>query len=336
MREAGVYTGHAQITGSHLVSTWQRRCCGEQGEKIVSKKDGLIRHSKAIDHSFFRGFTPKATMSLPNDNLKSRGENAMTEIEERWQAGGLPAAGNSSDHIYCCVEYEMLSESKKDRWRQDRSSLRKALVKLQQQYQEANENFEKEKEELQRVNASLVDANSGLQEESKKHKAASEMHEKGKNLAQIAAAVATGGAAIATAGWLHAVNGNVTEKQNSIVDTVMQNKTIAAISTILVAPAVCFSGYKLFQYVYGYFSGSSAETETESNAEEKSVSRSGSVDTTEGNTSETTENNVPKNKYMIPLVVLFLFVVIVAAFSFSGEDASEYPKGDLPIGEDRV
>merc|ERR1712000_682382 len=35
------------------------------------------------------------------------------EIKDRWQKGGLPCAGNSSDHIYLCVEYKMDEEAEK-------------------------------------------------------------------------------------------------------------------------------------------------------------------------------------------------------------------------------
>merc|ERR1711964_567016 len=108
MLHAAMYTAHEELTGKHMRSTWQRRCCGEQGEKIVTKEEPLRDHSKAIDHSFFRGFIPQATMSLPGDT-----EHGVTEIERRWQKGGLPAAGNSSDHIYACIEYEMQRESPK-------------------------------------------------------------------------------------------------------------------------------------------------------------------------------------------------------------------------------
>merc|ERR1711964_384859 len=42
-------------------------------------------------------FVPQAVMIL-SDPL---------EIERRFNQGGLPAAGNSSDHIYVCVEYTL-------------------------------------------------------------------------------------------------------------------------------------------------------------------------------------------------------------------------------------
>merc|ERR1711964_523951 len=95
---ARVVTAYEVVTGDHLMSTWQRRCCGEQGEKIVTKENALKNHAKAIDHSFYRGFIPLAVMDLPVIDGK-------TEIEWRWGEGGLPAADNSSDHIYACVEY---------------------------------------------------------------------------------------------------------------------------------------------------------------------------------------------------------------------------------------
>merc|ERR1711964_483082 len=100
MDHAGVKTAHKEVVGKHLMSTWQRRCCGEQGEKIKTKTNPLSDHAKDIDHSFYRGFKPLAAMTLPKD------KNGKTEVELRWGKGGLPAAGNSSDHIYLCVEYQ--------------------------------------------------------------------------------------------------------------------------------------------------------------------------------------------------------------------------------------
>merc|ERR1711964_501077 len=102
MDHAELKTAHKTVVEKHLMSTWQRRCCGEQGEKIVTKANALKEHAKDIDHSFYRGFTPLAAMTLPED------KEGKTEIEKRWGQGGLPAAGNSSDHIYLCVEYELL------------------------------------------------------------------------------------------------------------------------------------------------------------------------------------------------------------------------------------
>merc|ERR1711964_198901 len=101
MEHAGVKTAHKNVVGNHLMSTWQRRFCGEQGEKIVTKANPLSEHAKDIDHSFYRGFTPLAAMTLP-----LIGKTGKTEVELRWGKGGLPAAGNSSDHIYLCVEYQ--------------------------------------------------------------------------------------------------------------------------------------------------------------------------------------------------------------------------------------
>merc|ERR1711964_747770 len=91
-------TAHREITCDDLDSTWQRRCCGEQGEKVETKDGQLRTKTKAIDHSFYIGeFVPQAAMIL-SDPL---------EIERRFNQGGLPAAGNSSDHIYVCVEYTL-------------------------------------------------------------------------------------------------------------------------------------------------------------------------------------------------------------------------------------
>merc|ERR1711964_819275 len=91
-------TAHREITCDDLDSTWQRRCCGEQGEKVETKDGPLRTKTKAIDHSFYIGeFVPQAAMIL-SDPL---------EIERRFNQGGLPAAGNSSDHIYVCVEYTL-------------------------------------------------------------------------------------------------------------------------------------------------------------------------------------------------------------------------------------
>jgi len=70
---------------------------GEQGEKIVTKDSLLKNSARDIDHSFYRGLTPLATMVLADE----------TEISKRFENGGLPAAGNSSDHVYLCVEYEL-------------------------------------------------------------------------------------------------------------------------------------------------------------------------------------------------------------------------------------
>merc|ERR1711964_440477 len=91
-------TAHREVTCDDLDSTWQRRCCGEQGEKVETKDGQLRTKNKAIDHSFYIGeFVPQAAMVL-SDPL---------EIERRFNQGGLPAAGNSSDHIYVCVEYTL-------------------------------------------------------------------------------------------------------------------------------------------------------------------------------------------------------------------------------------
>merc|ERR1711964_423439 len=91
-------TAHREITCDDLDSTWQRRCCGEQGEKVETKDGQLRTKTKAIDHSFYIGeFVPQAAMIL-SDPL---------EIERRFNQGGLPAAGNSSDHFYVCVEYTL-------------------------------------------------------------------------------------------------------------------------------------------------------------------------------------------------------------------------------------
>merc|ERR1711964_66012 len=100
MKKANVKTAHKEVvsTNKHLESTWQRRCCGEQGEKILSKSAKELKEiSKHIDHSFYRGLIPLAAMVLADEE----------EISNRFESGGLPAAGNSSDHIYLCVEYKM-------------------------------------------------------------------------------------------------------------------------------------------------------------------------------------------------------------------------------------
>jgi len=114
LNNSEVKSAHAEVAGKDkpLWSTWQRRCCGEQGEKVGTKKGEL--QPKAIDHSFYSDhFTPLATMALKNPK----------EIYDRFNLGGLPAAGNSSDHLYLCVEYKLnkkksaltLEESEKER-----------------------------------------------------------------------------------------------------------------------------------------------------------------------------------------------------------------------------
>merc|ERR1711964_534576 len=57
-------------------------------------------HAKQIDHSFYFGLYPIATMLMGDPH----------EIERRFQSGGLPVAGNSSDHLYLCVEYSTNEE----------------------------------------------------------------------------------------------------------------------------------------------------------------------------------------------------------------------------------
>jgi len=110
----------------------------------------------------------------------------------------------------------------------------------------------------------------------------------------------------------------------------MHNKFVTAVAVVLVLPALCFSGYKLYQH---FVSPESTEDNVDSSTGEKSTTRSG---TTEDGKSG---KDVPKSNYMIPLVALILFVVIAAAVFLmqSEEDEhSEYPEGPLPIGEDRV
>jgi len=107
LAHAEVKTAHENVVGknngksNHLKSTFQRRCCGEQGEKIGTKYGKL--KAKAIDHSFYSNhFEPVATMTLTEPD----------EISNRFKMGGLPAAGNSSDHIYLCVEYKLENANK--------------------------------------------------------------------------------------------------------------------------------------------------------------------------------------------------------------------------------
>merc|ERR1711964_358416 len=61
-------------------------------------------HAKQIDHSFYFGLYPIATMLMGDPH----------EIERRFQSGGLPVAGNSSDHLYLCVEYSTNEEEGKN------------------------------------------------------------------------------------------------------------------------------------------------------------------------------------------------------------------------------
>merc|ERR1712098_45819 len=63
-----------------------------------TKTDSLRTHAKQIDHSFYAGgLYPVGTMIMKDPH----------EIERRFQNGGLPAVGCSSDHVYVCVEYSM-------------------------------------------------------------------------------------------------------------------------------------------------------------------------------------------------------------------------------------
>jgi len=94
-------TAYKEVTGKHIKSTYQRRCCGEQGEKIVTKNVPLRNYAKDIDHSFYsRHFEAQGVMTLKDENW----------IDTHLQAGGLPAACNSSDHIYVCAEYSFNDE----------------------------------------------------------------------------------------------------------------------------------------------------------------------------------------------------------------------------------
>merc|ERR1711900_24209 len=113
----------------------------------------------------------------------------------------------------------------------------------------------------------------------------------------------------------------------------MSNKTICAIGSVLVLPAVSYGGYKLYQK---YILGKSTEDESQSEGgEDKSTSRSADTENKSESSeqSETTEGVKKGSSPIVPLL-LVLFVVAAAVYflAFAEKEVASQCPEELPIG----
>jgi len=282
-------TAHKEITGIHLLSTFQRRCCGEQGDKIKTKTDKLFNHAKAIDHSFYRGLFPRGAMIL-KDPL---------EVAKRFNAGGLPAAANSSDHIYACIEYSMTKPTDGQT-----KSMQNYAKKYTAAYKEA-------------LNPTWWG--------------------KFKKWAPIALPVAAVTAAAATAPWwLPGTEDDDHENNNgnsTFMSKVTNNKVAVAAGVLTVVPALCYGGYKAYKHFTGKKNQEESASAEKSNGWFGSSKRSGKKKSKK----DKEEKGMSGTMMIIIGVVALALLATVAFFMLSGSgQESEFPEGELPIGPDRV
>lgn len=150
---------------------------------------------------------------------------------------------------------------------------------------------------------------------------------------QAAAAAVGATAVLSSPFWLSALFG--LQEKESISKTIMNNKVVAIIGSVLVIPALCFGGYKAYKK---FFTPKSEETDSDSEPnEDESTTRSAQVEAGDKEKKGSSKVEDDDNTMIIGGVVFFVLLVIVAFFVLSGdEEESEYPKGPLPIGEDRV
>merc|ERR1711964_937559 len=325
MDHAELKTAHKEVVEKHLMSTWQRRCCGEQGEKIVSKTNDLKDHAKDIDHSFYRGFKPLAAMTLPV-------EDGKTEIERRWNKGGLPSAGNSSDHIYLCVEYEFDGDFKVKK-REPKTEYKYTVVKIEKKKPKKKAKKPKKK---QNADAKANKPAAGAKRAAKAEKdAAANKSDKEwyKKPTHVAAAVAgaTALGAIASSPWW------LLEEKSSISKTISDNKVATFIGSALVIPALCFGAYKLYQK---YFAPKVEENDSECDSDDANVKCTSRSGKTGKKKKRSNKGEKPCSKRTIIIAIVVSLVILAAVyflvFNETEETGSEYPEGDLPIGFDRV